>query len=163
MSFLFEDLSTVGGHVTALDINGQGSVAFLRPGESLRIKGRYVAQNPKDHPTRTLQIVLFLDGRFFKCVYNDVPPAEPKAEEGTFSLSCRAPEQVGRYLIRAGWGYNWPWPEDAYKYLLAYPGGLDVVGEFSVGLFAPEKALNAVPFLILTIPGVVMLLGGRRK
>jgi len=161
---LFEDLSTVGGHVTALDINGQGSVAFLKPGDPLRIKGKYAVQNPKDHPTRTVQLILFFDDKFLKCVYNDVPPAEPDVDVGVFSFSCHAPEVAGRYLIRAGWGYNWPWPEDAYKYLLSYTGGLETVGEFSVGLFAPEKAISSLPLLVLTIPGVIFLgLGGRKK
>jgi len=164
LSILFEDLSTVGAYVTDIDINGQGKSAFLKPDEPLIVKGRYQAQNPKDHPTRTVQLILFLDDRFLKCVYNDVAPAEPDGDIGVFSFRCRLPEMAGRYLIRAGWGYNWPWPEDAYKYLLAYTGGLETVGEFSVGLFAPEKAISPLPLLVLTIPGVIFLgLGGRKK
>lgn len=164
MSILFEDLSTVGAHVTAIDINRQGRSAFLKPGEALTVRGRYHAQNPKDHPTRTLQLILFLDDRFLKCVYNDVPPAEPDAETGTFSFSCRLPELAGRYLIRAGWGYNWPWPEDAYKYLLAYPQNVEAVGEVSVGVFVekPISPLSALPY-VMPVVGVVMVLGGRRK
>jgi hypothetical protein len=164
LSLLFEDLSTVGGYVTAIDINGQGKSAFLKPDERLIISGKYVVQNPRDHPTRTVQLILFLEDKFLKCIYNDVPPAEPDAEEGTFSFKCYPPELPSRYAIRAGWAYNWPWPEDAYKYLLAYPQKIETVGEFSVGVFVekPISPLSALPY-VLPVVGVVMVLGGRRK
>lgn len=165
MSLLFEDLSTVGGYVTAIDINGQGKSAFLKPDERLIISGKYVVQNPKDHPTRTVQLILFLGQGFLKCIYNDVPPVEPDVEEGTFSFRCHVPEMAGRYLIRAGWAYNWPWPEDAYKYLLAYPRSIETVGEVTAGVFIerPISGMSLLPYLML-VPGVIFLgLGARKK
>lgn len=164
MSFLFfEDYSTVGGCITKIDINGQGAVALLKPGEQLRIRGSFLAQNPKEHPTNTLQIILFLGDRFLKCVYNNVPPKEPKVYKGSFSFSCTVPELKGRYYIRAGFGYNWPWPEDAYRFLLANPQRIEVAGELAVGAYV-EKGISLVPLLILAIPGVILLgLGARGK
>ncbi len=79
---LFEAGPTVGGHITAIDINGQGSSAFVKPDEPLRIEVKYSAQNSGKRPTDTMQIILFMDDKFFKCVYNDIPPAEPDVEEG---------------------------------------------------------------------------------
>jgi len=164
LSLLFEDLSTVGAYVTAIDINGQGKSAFLKPDERLSISGKYVVQNPKDHPTRTVQLILFLGDAFLKCLYNDVPPVEPEGEEGTFSFSCYLPPMAGRYPVRAGWAYNWPWPQDAYNYLLAYPQGIETVGEVTIGVFIekPITGLSVLPYLML-VPGVVMFLGGRKK
>jgi len=164
LSLLFEDLSTVGAYVTAIDINGQGKSAFLKPEEPLIVKGKYIAQNPKDHPTRTVQLILFLGDAFLKCVYNDVPPAEPDGDIAVFSFKCYLPDLAGRYLIRAGWAYNWPWPEDAYKYLLAYPKNIEAVGEVSVGVFVekPISPLSVLPYL-MPVVGVVMVLGGSRK
>lgn len=164
---LFEDKSTVGGHVTALDINGQGSSASVKPSEALRIKGKYVAQNSKLHPTDTVQIILFLDGQFFKCVYNDIPPAEPDSEEGVFSLRCQAPEKPGRYFLRAGWGFNWPWPQDAYSYLLTTPAYLTTVGDFAVVLAAAQVSPMLSPLVVfagLMLPGVIFIgLGAKEK
>ena len=158
---LFEDYSTVGGCITVMDINGQGAVALLKPGEPLRIRGSFGAQNPKEHPTNTVQIILFLEDRFLKCVYNNVPPKEPDVYKGSFTFSCTVPELEGRYLIRAGYGFNWPWPEDAYKFLLANPQRIETVGELAVGAYA-EKGISLVPLIMLAIPGVIFLgLGAR--
>lgn len=161
---LFEGASTVGGYVTAIDINGQGRQAFLKPDEPLRMKISYAAQNSRKHPTDTLQIILFLGDKFFKCIYNDVPPAEPDVEEGELTVECAAPKDAGRYVIRAGWGYNWPWPEDAYKNLLAMPTSLFPIGEFSVGGYAPTgMAISPVPYLVLGIPAAVLIVLGVRE
>jgi len=163
---LYEEAPTVGGYVTGININGQGRQAFLKPKEPLHIAVRYSAQNSKDHPTDTLQIILFLDDKFFKCVYNDIPPVEPNMEEGELMIECTAPETAGRYIIRSGWGYNWPWPEDAYKHLLTVPTNLLIpVGEFSVGEYAPTgMAINPAPYIALGIPAAVLIgLGVREK
>jgi len=154
---LFDGVATVGGYVTGIDINGQGRSAFLKPKEPLKVKVSYAAQNSKEHPTDTLQIILFLDDKFFKCIYNDIPPVEPDVEEGEITMECTAPETAGRYVFRAGWGYNWPWPEDAYKNLLTTPARLLPVGEFAVGAYAPTMAISPMPYLVLGIPAAVLI------
>ena len=163
ITLLYEDLSTVGGYITDIDINGQGSHAVLEPGEPLTIKGEFIAQNPKEHPVRTMQIILFRNDEFLKCIYNDIPPAEPDYIKGTFSFRCKAPETEGTYLIRSGWAYNWEWPEDAYKYLLANPMRIETIGRFTVGFVVEEKVLSLIPYLILGLPAVTFLWLGRKE
>lgn len=155
---LFETTPTVGGHITAIDINGQGSSAFVKPDEPLKIKVKYAAQNSKKYPTDTMQIILFMDGKFFKCVYNDIPPAEPDVEEGELMVRCDEYKPAGRYILSYGWGYNWPWPEDAYKYLLTKPQNLMQIAELAVGQVAPTgKAISSVPYIVLGIPAMVLI------
>ena len=158
MTLLYESLSTVGGYITYISINGQGSSATLEPGEPLLIEGEFIAQNPKEHPVRTMQIILFRNGEFLKCVYNDIPPAEPDFIKRKFSFKCKTPETEGTYLIRSGWAYNWQWPEDAYRYLLANPMRIETVGRFTVGFAVEEKVLSLIPYLILGLPAVLSLI-----
>ena len=142
--------------ITRLDINGQGPEARLDPGTPLHIKGTYRVQNPRSDPTDTVQLIIMLEDKFLKCVYNDVPAAAPRFTEGSFEFSCTVPSEEGRYTIRAGWGYNWNWPEQAYNYLLANPENIEDVGVLYVGKFELAMA-EIAPALIVALPVAIVI------
>lgn len=147
MSALLYQSPTVGGHITQITVNGRGNIAYVAPGEALSIKGRYVAQNPVEDPTRQVYILLFRRGEFWKCLYNEVPRAEPDATTGTFTFQCTAPTEPGEYEIKSGWAYNWEWPEDAANFLQANPQNTESIGKLIVGL-KPQR----LPLTVLALP-----------
>ena len=149
MSILFY-AEAIRGAITSLDINGQGPKARLDPGSPLTIKGTYKAQNPETRPTDTVQIILFLEDKFLKCVYNDVPAAAPNYTTGSFQFSCTVPAEQGKYAIRAGWAYNWNWPEQAYNYLSVNPENVEDVGVLQVGVAV--AAASVLPAVLIAIP-----------
>jgi len=134
--------------ITKIDINGQGREARLDPGTPLTIKGELMVQNPKMNPTDEVQVILFLEDQFLKCVYNDIPALAPDYTVQSFEVKYTVPAQ-GKYRIRMGWGYNWPWPEDAYNFLMANPENVTDVGVLYSG---PVKL--ALPSLV---PAVAVL------
>jgi len=146
----------VRGTISRIDINGQGAEATLDPGSPLLIKGEYAAQNPKSDRTDTVQIILFLGDKFFKCVYNDVPAEEPNLTKGTFVCRCTAPTEKGEYALSVGWAYNWNWPEQAYKYLLATPERIEKIGSITVGAPAPVSPIAAA---LIAIPPIATIIG----
>ena len=164
MSFLLY-AETVRAAVTKLDINGQGAEAYLDPGVPLRISGTFKAQNPKTDPTDTVQLILFLDDKFFKCVYNNVPEATPDYTKDSFTFSCTTPTETGKYKIQAGWAYNWNWPEQAYNYLLANPENIEDIGVLYVGEVKERKvAAIVLPAALIAIPIVTIIgLAGTSK
>jgi len=129
MSILYAEPSRIA--ITRLDIDGQGPEARVDPESPLVIRLRYRVQNPKTEPTDTVQIILFREDEFLKCIYNDVP--HTPYTEGVFEFKCTAPTEEGKYTIRAGWGHNWNWPDQAYKYLLANPENTETIGVLYVG------------------------------
>lgn len=153
---------TVRGAVTGIDINGQGSEARLFPGEPLTIRGTFKAQNPADSPTDTVQVIIFLDDKFYKCVFNDVPAKEPNYTQGSFEFKCSAPAEEGIYVLRAGWGYNWNWPEQAYKYLSAYPENTENIGKLIIRL---EEKPRLMPLALAVMPiiGTIISLAPPKK
>lgn len=155
MSLLF-DAEPIRGAITKLDINGKGSQARLDPGEPLKITGEYKAQNPVESPTDTVQLILFLNGKFFKCVYNDIPAVAPNYTKGAFSARCTAPTTPGDYRLRAGWAYNWQWPEQAYDYIrLAEAARLDLVGLITVG--PAPAAPSLLPAALVLVPTTIII------
>ena len=150
MSILFY-AEAIRGAITKLDINGQGPEARLDPGSPLTIKGTYKTQNPETNPTDTVQIILFLEDKFLKCVYNDVPAAAPNFTVGSFEFRCTVPTEEGKYAVRAGWAYNWNWPEQAYNYLVANPENVEDVGVLYVGE-AEGVAASLLPAALIGIP-----------
>jgi len=142
---------TLRATITKLDINGQGPEARLDPGSPLLIRGEYKVQNPETDPTDTVQLILFLEDKFLKCVYNNVPAAAPKFSTGSFTFRCTVPTEKGKYRIRAGWAYNWNWPKQAYNYLQANPENIEDVGVLYVGPFKIEAAA-LLPAGVVIIP-----------
>jgi len=153
---------TPRGTITKIDINGQGSKARLDPGAPVTIKVEYAAKNPKSDPTDTVQLILFLNDKFLKCVYNDVPDVEPECTTGVFSCSCHAPTEPGKYTLSVGWAYNWNWPEQACNYLLALPERIETIGSITVGAVPAPSAL--IPAAIIGIPvATIILMAAPRK
>lgn len=142
--------------VTKLSINGRGRYVRVDPGAPITVKGRYIAQNPAESPTDTAQIILFLNEKFFKCVYNEIPAVTPEYSEGTFTAKCHAPTEQGKYRLLAGWAYNWNWPHEAYDYIrYADPERLETVGVIMVG---PEAAVVSwLPAVLVAIPVVTVI------
>ena len=153
---------TVRGAVTNIDINDQGLEARLDPGDPLTITGEYKVQNPADSPTDTVQIILFLDDKFLKCVFNDVAAKEPNFTTGSFEFRCTAPEIEGKYALRAGWGYNWNWPDQAYNYLLAYPETIENIGTITVGVEEKPRLLPAA-LTVMPIIGTIITIAPPKK
>ena len=151
-TLLYESLDTVGGWITSLNIENQGHHARVDPGQLITVKGTVAAQNPAcpggRAPTDQIHIVLLLDDTFWKCVYNDVPSAKPQFTRASFSFKTYAPTEKKVYKIRAGWGFNWPWPQDTVNFLLAHPEKLETVGSLTVG--PVPKVVSYLP-LVLTI------------
>jgi len=141
----------IRGIVTRLDIDGQGADARLLPGSPLRIKGTFKVQNPNSDPTDTVQLILFLEDKFLKCIYNDVPASAPNFTSGTFSHQCTVPQEKGTYRIRLGVAYNWNWPDQAYNYLLSQPSEIQDIGYLIVGAYEEEK-IEWLPIAIVAIP-----------
>ena len=125
--------------MTSLCINKQGPNARVKPGDPLRFKVDFIAQNPEEDPNRILQLILFLDDKFLKCVYNDIPRTHPNVTRGSVSFGCDLPLENGKYTISSGWAYNWPWPLDAYNHLLSNPKNIEKVGTLTVGLAPTEE------------------------
>jgi len=161
---LFLYAEAIRGTITNIDINGQGSEARLDPGAPLIIKGTFKAQNPKTDPTDVVQIILFLDDKFFKCVYNDVPAKEPNFTTGSFETKCTAPTEEGKYSLRAGYAYNWNWPEQAYRYLLAYPEAIETIGTITVGPEAiPTAGLLPAALIAMPIIGTIISMAPSKR
>jgi len=160
MSVLLYDGSP-RGTVTKIDINGQGSEAKLDPGAPLIIGGEFAGKNPKSDPTDTLQLILFLNDKFLKCIYNDVPAVEPGFTEGSFTCKCTTPIERGKYTLAVGWAYNWNWPEQAYNYLVSSPERIEVIGSITVGAPAPSAL---IPAAVIAIPlGTIILMAATPK
>jgi len=160
-TLLYEWLDTVGGFITSLNIENQGHHARVDPGQLITVKGTIAAQNPAcpggRAPTDQIHIVLLLDNIFWKCVYDDVPAGKPNFTKAAFSFRTNAPTEQKVYKIRAGWGYNWPWPQDTVNWLLANPERLEVVGSLTVG--PAPKLVSYLPLALAIAAPTVTVIG----
>lgn len=160
-TLLYESLDTVGGWITSLNIENQGHHARVEPGQLITVKGTIAAQNPAcpggRAPTDQVHIVLLLDKTFWKCVYDDVPAGKPDFTRAAFSFRTYAPTEPKTYRIYAGWGFNWPWPQDTVNYLLANPERLQYVGSLTVG--PAPKIVSYVPLALVAGATTVTVIG----